>query len=334
MIKRIVLSFSLLVLFVTLVVPATARAQESFYVGYDGYAGFQGPIWAARDLGLFKKYGVNGDLVLVPGSPRAMAALLSGNVHVAQGSATAPIAGRLRGADIVIVAAALNKLPFSVVVQKEIRKPSDLIGKKIGILSYGGSTDLAVALALKEWNIPRQAVTILAAGGAPERLASLSSKVIDATVVSPPETVAAGHLGMTNLANLSELKASFPMTVITVRRAYLEKNRDSVKRFVRAYSEAIYQFKNNKEKALAVYAGRLKQQNPAVLEATYQYYAPMFSFPPRPIREGIRNAFEMVSERNPDIKGDLNFEQFVDQSIIDELEKEGFFSGLKIDKGR
>ena len=55
----------------------------------------------------------------------------------------------------------------------------------------------------------------------------------------------------------------------------------------------------------------------------------MFSFPPRPIREGIRNAFEMVSERNPDIKGDLNFEQFVDQSIIDELEKEGFFNGLR-----
>ena len=52
------------------------------------------------------------------------------------------------------------------------------------------------------------------------------------------------------------------MTVITVRRAYLEKNRDSVKRFVRAYSEAIYQFKNNKEKALAVYAGRLKTAEP------------------------------------------------------------------------
>ena len=55
----------------------------------------------------------------------------------------------------------------------------------------------------------------------------------------------------------------------------------------------------------------------------------MFSFPPRPIREGIRNALEMVSERDPDIKGDLNLEQFVDQSIIDELEKEGFFGGLR-----
>ena len=221
-----VLSFSLLAVFVTLVVPATAGAQESFYVGYDGYAGFQGPIWAARDLGLFKKYGVNGrDWFWCREAPAPWRLCSREMFTLPNSSATAPIAGRLRGADIVIVAAALNKLPFSVVAQKEIRKPSDLIGKKIGILSYGGSTDLAVALALKEWNIPRQAVTILAAGGAPERLASLSSKVIDATVVSPPETVAAGHLGMTNLANLSELEP-FPMTVITVRRAYLERYRD------------------------------------------------------------------------------------------------------------
>jgi len=222
MIKGIVLLFSLLALLVTLVVSARASAQENFYVGYDGYAGFQGPMWAARDLGLFKKYGVNGDLVLVPGSTRAMAALLSGNVHVAQGSATAPIAGRLRGAEIVIVAAALNKLPFSVVAQKEIRKPSDLVGKRIGILSYGGSTDLAVALALKEWNIPRQAVTILAAGGAPERLASLSSKAIDATVVSPPETVAAEHLGMkrTSLVyRMKKLRIVRPATIPQKRSA-------------------------------------------------------------------------------------------------------------------
>lgn len=325
MTKRLALWLRLLAVIVALASSARARAQENFYVGYDGYAGFQGPIWAARDLGLFKKYGLNGDLVLVPGSPRAMAALLSGSVQFAQGSATAPIAGRLRGAEIVIVAAALNKLPFSVVAQKEIRKPSDLVGKKIGILSYGGSTDLAIALALKEWNIPRQAVSILAVGGAPERLTALSSRAIDATVISPPETVAAERLGMANLANLSELKATFPMTVITVRRAFLDKNRDVVKRFVRAYSEAIYQFKNNKEKALAVYAGRLKQQDRGVMEATYQYYAPTFSFPPRLDRDGLRNAFEMVSERNPDMKGDLNPEQLIDQSVIDDLEREGFF---------
>ena len=203
-----------------LTIPLAARAQESLVVSYDGYAGFQGPIWATKDLGLFDKYGLKTELVLIAGSPRGMAALMAGSSHFAQGSASAPIPIRLRGGDIAIVAAALNRFPFSVMTQSEIRKPADLIGKKIGILNFGGSNDLAITLAFKEWNIPRQAVTVFASGGAPERLAALSSKAIDATVLSPPETVGGGAHGHEILANLSDLKAAFPQTVITVRRSF------------------------------------------------------------------------------------------------------------------
>jgi len=304
-------------------------AQEGVVVSYDGYAGFQGPLWAANDLELFRKHGLKAEMVLITGSTRAMAALISGSTDFAQGSASAPIPIRLRGGDIVIIAAALNKFPFSVVTQKDIRKPSDLIGKKIGILNFGGSTDLAITLALKDWNIPRQAVTIFASGGAPERLAALSTRAIDASVLSPPETMVAARLGMNILAQLSDLKAAFPQTVITVRRSFLEKNRDAVRRFVRAYSEAIYEFKTDKAKALAVYANRLKQQDSKVLDATYDYFAPKFSFPPRVEREGIRNALELVSARDREAKGEINVEQFIDETLIDELEREGFFKKLR-----
>jgi NitT/TauT family transport system substrate-binding protein len=310
-------------------IPFGLQAQEHVVVSYDGYAGFQGPLWAANDLGLFKKYGLNAEMVLITGSTRGMAALISGSSDFAQGSASASIPIRLRGGDLVIVAAALNKLPFSVVAQKEIRKPSDLIGKKIGILNFGGSTDLAITLAFKEWNIPRQSVTIFASGGAPERLAALSTRAIDASVLSPPETIAAARMGMNILANLSDLKAAFPQTVMTVRRSYLEKDRETVKRFVRAYSEAIYDFKTDKAKAMGVYAQRLKQQDSKILDATYDYYAPKFSFPPRVDRDGIRNALELVSDRDREAKGEINVEQFIDESVIDELEKEGFFKKLR-----
>jgi len=268
-------------------------------------------------------------MVLITGSTRGMAALISGSTDFAQGSASASIPIRLRGGDLTIVAAALNKFPFSVVAQKEIRKPADLVGKKIGILNFGGSTDLAIALALKEWNIPKQAVTIFASGGAPERLAALSTRAIDASVLSPPETIVATRLGMNILAHLSDLKAAFPQTVMTVRRSFLERNRDTVKRFVRAYSEAIYVFKNDKAKALTVYANRLKQQDSKVLDATYDYFAPKFSFPPRIERDGIRNALQLVSDRDREAKGEINLEQFVDESVIDELEREGFFKKLR-----
>jgi NitT/TauT family transport system substrate-binding protein len=326
-VKRVtILKYILVIL--SLMISLAARAQESVVVNYDGYAGFQGPIWATKDLGLFDKYGLKTELVLIAGSPRGMAALMSGSSHFAQGSASAPIPIRLRGGDIVIVAAALNRFPFSVVTQREIRKPADLVGKKIGILNFGGSNDLAITLAFKEWNIPRQAVTVFASGGAPERLAALSTKAIDATVLSPPETVAAARMGMNILAHLSDLKAAFPQTVITVRRSFLEKNRDTVKRFVRAYSEAIHVFKTDKAKGSAVYTKRLKQQDAKVIEDTYDYFAPKFSFPPRVDRDGIRNALELVTAL-PEPKGDINLEQFIDESVIDELEREGFFKKLR-----
>jgi NitT/TauT family transport system substrate-binding protein len=312
-----------------LAMPFAVYAQEGVVVSYDGYAGFQGPLWAAKDLDLFRKHGLKAEMVLITGSTRGMAALISGSSDFAQGSASASIPIRLRGGDIVIIAAALNKFPFSVVAQKEIRKPSDLIGKKIGILNFGGSTDLAITLAFKEWNIPRQAVTIFASGGAPERLAALSTRAIDASVLSPPETVAAARLGMNLLAHLSDLRAAFPQTVITVRRSFLEKNRDTAKRFVRAYSEAIYQFKTDKAKAMAVYANRLKQQDSKIIESTYDYFAPKFSFPPRVDRDGIRNTLELVSDRDREAKGEINAEQFIDESVIDELEREGFFKKLR-----
>ena len=132
-----------------LAAPGAIMSQEPILVGYDGHAGFQGAIWATKDLGLFEKHGLSGELILIPGSARGMAALLSGSVPFVQGSATAPLAAFLRGGDVVVIAAALNKFPFSVVTRKELRAPADLVGKKLGILNFGGSNDLAVTLALK-----------------------------------------------------------------------------------------------------------------------------------------------------------------------------------------
>src|SRR5713226_5571390 len=195
----------LVVSLMSLTILPGVRAQEQIVVGYDGHAGFQGPIWATKDLGLLDKYGLPGELVLIPGSARGMAALISGSATFVQGSATAPLAAYLRGGDVVVVAAALNKFPFSLVARKELRNPSDLVGKKIGILNFGGSNDLAVSVAFKEWNIPRNAATILVSGGAPERLVALMTGAIDATVLSPPETVAASRAGLKILANLGDL---------------------------------------------------------------------------------------------------------------------------------
>ena len=56
--------------------PAFSNAQEKFIASYAGFAGFQAPLWAAKDFGFLAKYGVDTDLVMIPGSARGAQALL------------------------------------------------------------------------------------------------------------------------------------------------------------------------------------------------------------------------------------------------------------------
>ncbi len=310
-----------------LVLPTTGFAQERYMIGYAGFAGFQVSMWAVQDLGLLKKYGVEGEVVLVPGTTRQIQALVGESIHFAHVDAAGYIRAVMRGADMVLVGGSLNKFPFSLVTQKEIRKPADLIGKKIGIVGFGGANDLAVTLLLKEWKIPREKVAVLQAGGGANRLAAMTAKALDATVLSHPELGEALRMGMNELGNLNDFKsADYPMTAVAVRRSFFQNNRDVVKRFMRAYAEGTYQFMNDKEKGIKIFRNRLKQDNPAALEETYRYFAPQFSFPTRVSHNGLQNTLELVAKENPKLETSLN--KYLDESILDELEKEGFFKRI------
>lgn len=312
------------VLVLIAVLPAAAAAQERVMLGYAGFAGFQASMWAVKDLGLLKKYGIDGEAVLVPGTARQIQALIGDSIQFAHVDAAGHIRAVMRGADMVMVGASLNKFPFSFVSVKEIRQPADLIGKRIGIVGFGGANDLAVTLLLREWKIPRDKVTVLQAGGGTTRLVALSTRALDATVLSHPELGEALRMGMNLLGDLNEFKsAEYPMSAVAVRRSYLAQNRNAVKRFLMAYAEATYQFMTDPEKGISVLRRRLKQDNVKALEETYRFFAPQFSFPIRVSPTGMQNTIELIAKENP--KAEAKFERYVDESLLDELEKEGFF---------
>jgi ABC-type nitrate/sulfonate/bicarbonate transport system substrate-binding protein len=309
--------------------PQTVVAQERYLASYNGFGVGAAPLWATKDFGVFAKYGLNPDLVMISGSAPGTQALLGGSTHFAQTDGTALIAAISQGADLVLIAAAVNKFPFSLVVQKNIRQPTDLVGKKVGIVAFGGAHELSMALALKEWNIPRQSVTLLAGGPSTNRLIALSKGALDATLLAPPDTGEASRMGMHILSNLSDLKtAAFPINVIATRRTFLEKNREVVKRFLQAYSEGLYQFITNREKALAITNQRLKLKTTALVEEAYQFYGPIFSFPPRVSHDGVRIVLESLAQRSPATKLETSVDKYVDERLLDELEREGLFKKI------
>jgi len=310
-----------------LLLPPGVWADERYMIGYAGFAGFQVSMWAVKDLGLLKKYGIEGETVLVPGTSRQIQALIGDSIQFAHVDAAGHVRAVMRGADIVMVGGSLNKFPFSLVTAKEIRQPADLIGKKIGIVGFGGGNDLAVTLLLREWKIPRDKVTVLQAGGGANRLVALTTKALDATVLSHPELGEALRMGLNELGNLNDFKtADYPMSAVAVRRSFMAQNRGVVKLFLMAYAEATYQFMNHQEKGIAVLKHRLKQDNPKALEETYKYFAPKFSFPTRVSHVGLQNTLELVATENPKLETSLN--KYLDESILDELEKEGFFKRI------
>jgi NitT/TauT family transport system substrate-binding protein len=323
-----VVGFHLLVLlFFIFKPPFAGRAAEKVVADFGGISGFQSASWVAKDLKLFDKYGLNVDLVMITGGARSVAALLGGSTQFATGSGTAPLQAYARGSDTVILAASYNKFPYAFVVKPDIRSPKDLRGKKIGILNFGGSNDIALQLALKEWGLKQQEMSVMIGGDAPTRLLSLTVGSLDATILSPPHLTMAVKAGYRVLADMGEMRANFSQSTLYVRRGYLRENRDVVKRFVKAYSEAVHVIKTDREPILKIFARRMRLDDAGILNDTYNYFAPRFSFPPRVNMQGIKDTLDFYAETSPEMKN-RKPEEFVDHSLIDELEKEGFFKAL------
>jgi NitT/TauT family transport system substrate-binding protein len=305
-----------------------AQAADKIVADYGGLSGFQSTLWVAKDLKIFDKHGLDVDVIMITGGARSVATLLSNSTQFATGSGTAPLLAAARGSDIKIIAASYNKFPYSFVVKPDIRAPKDLRGKKINILNFGGSNDLALQLALREWGLKLPEVQVLIGGDAPTRLASLMTGRSDATILSPPHLTKAVQAGYRVLADMGEMSANFTQSSLYARGSYLRENRDRAKRFVRAYVEAVHVIKSNRDRTLNVFAKRMRLDDPEILNSTYEYFAPRFSSPPRVDLNGIRDTLRFYAEQqNPELKNRTP-EEFVDHSFLDELEKEGFFKKL------
>lgn len=319
--------FKLVLLFALCVSTSSIYAAEKLIADYGGHAGFQSATWIGRDLGIFQKHGLDVEIVMITGAARSVAALLGNSTHFSTGSATGPLAAAVRGSDVKIIAASYNKFPYAFVVRPDIRSPKDLRGKRVNILNYGGSNDLALQLALREWGMKLSDVQVIIGGDAPSRMGGLMAGRIDATILSPPHLTIVTKAGYRILADMGDMSTNFTQSSLYVKGSALKENRDRVKRFLRGYAEAIHVIKTDRARTMKVFANRMRIDDPETVRTTYEYFAPRFSLPPRVNLEGVRDTINFYAEQNPDFKN-RKPEEFVDHSLLDELEKEGFFKKL------
>lgn len=304
-----------------------AHGQEKATAAYGGISGQQVPLWVASDLGIFKKYGLQVEAVLIRGGAVRTAAISVGEIQFGVDSAVSPITSAVAGADAVIVATYYNKHPWSFAVRPGIRNPQDLLGKRIGVLSLGASNHMAVVTALRHWGIEERSVMILRAGGTAERLVALQAGNIDATVLIEPETKKARKAGIPILLELGELREGFPTVSIITTKRFLASRRDIVKQFLKGISEGVYAFKNNREGSLKILGKWMRTGDKQVLDEAYQAHAQKMNVPPFTDLSGVQAVLDFLSRARPEA-AKRKPEELVDEAILRELEGEGFFRAL------
>lgn len=304
-----------------LMLPQFGYAQP-FRVSYGGTSGYNVPIWVTKEAGLFKKHGLNGELVMISGASQSMQAMLANETQVANTSGSAPIHARTQGADAVILATSYDLIPYGFVVHKDIRTSADLKGKSIAISRFGGITELAVKLAVEKFGLSLKDVTIIQAGPDAQRIPAVATGTVAASVLAPPGLFAATAQGLRVLADLGDLGAKYPTSSFFVMRPYLVQNRASLKKFLMALIEGLHIYANDKEFSMRVMQKYTKLGDPEIASKTQDYYAKKTLLVPLNDPVAIKAAIpaEKDAGRKP--------EEFYDNSIIQELVKEGFVENV------
>ncbi|HWO41979.1 MAG TPA: ABC transporter substrate-binding protein [Candidatus Eisenbacteria bacterium] len=297
-------------------------------VAYSAVSGAMSPLWVALEAGYFKREGVEVELLYIGGGSLLIQSMLGGDVPFSFGPSVPVINASLRGADLVLIANTGNALVFSIMSRAEIRKPADLKGKKVGVTRLGGSTDWALDFALKQWGLERNRdVAVLQTGGMPEGLAGLTSGAWDAAVLSPPTNFRARKAGMNELVDVGQLGVSFPNTPLATTRSYIRAHRDTALRILRGFTRGLHRLRTDKEFSLRALSKYTKVSDPEVLEQLYRVYGVQYSGDRIPyVRpEGVETILKRI---DPKEARDAGPGQFIDNSLLQELEKSGWFVAL------
>src|SRR3989454_6684924 len=123
----------LIVFSVLILAHASMLGAEIVRVGYPSLATGFAPSWVTSDKGIWKKQGLDVELIYLRGGSRTVSALIGGSIDFILGSDLGVTTAILQGASLTRVGVTTNTLGYSMVTQPNIKTVRDLKGKIIGI---------------------------------------------------------------------------------------------------------------------------------------------------------------------------------------------------------
>jgi NitT/TauT family transport system substrate-binding protein len=308
--------------------PLTAAALDDFAVGsVPADISSIAPKFAAA-AGTYAKYGIKPQLVTIEGGSRGMQVLLSGKIQAMQGGFSIIVNANREGADLRMISSSANAMLFDIYVTPNIKSPADLKGQKFAVSAFTAETDIAATLALRHWGMTRKDVMVTALGGASQRIAAQLSGQAAAAAYVNPGAVTAREKGLVKMLDLSNEGAPWVFNGMVFQRDFLKEKPDLVKRFLKANIEGVYKALSDEKWAKQVIAKDFQTDSKVVIDDTYDQWKRTF---PRDFTlspQAVNNVINEVNAVGPALstKDPVNY---VDNSFIEALKKEGFFEQMK-----
>ena len=307
---------------------SSAGAQEAkkIKIGYPAISYNQIHIWVAKDAGLFRKHGLDAEIVFFRGGQIATQALVGGDPPIVN-IGTVVQAG-LQGHDVVLIASSENAYNYSVVARSGINKIEELKGKRLGVSGFGSASHNAALILFKKFNLePNKDVSLVVAGPTSDRLSAVEGGRIDATLVTPSELPRARKQGLVEVYDMLDLGIEVQGNGLATSRSLIKGQRETVLSALKSYVEAIFYIQRNRDETRKIVAKYLRLSDPEVLDATYTAFVKSVAKKPYPTLKGIQFLLDEVAAKMPNAKS-AKPEQFVDLSLLQQLEKEGFFTEM------
>jgi ABC-type nitrate/sulfonate/bicarbonate transport system substrate-binding protein len=282
--------------------------------------------YLAYEAGIFAKNGVEASVVRTRADVAVMS-MLAGDTTMIDVAGPIVIRSNLKGVDNVFIAAGAMAFNYWLMAAKAIKTSQDLKGKIVGIASLTGSTMVATRYALAKLGLnPDKDIKTIQIGGTPDRLIALRTGRIQATLLSPPTSLAAQKEGFNLLADVAGLPFQDNGPVTT--RKFIREHPDIVRKYVKAQVEAVHLMKTNRETWIKV-LGKYMKVDKDILERSYEVSTTEELFPRKqyPSLDAIRASLDQIAEDEPRARN-LKPDSFVDTSFIGELDKSGYIDSL------
>lgn len=289
------------------------------------FSATQAPLWAAKEGRYFEKFGINNlEIIQFAGGQPVTRALISGDIQISTTGGAAVVNARLKGADTVIIARTVGVFPYTLFVSKDIRDAADLKGKKMAVSTVGGSGYVAMQYALRKLGLdPDKDVALLQIGDFGTRLASLAAGTVQGALLLPPFSMRARELGLRPLYDLVGSGIQYPINQITVRQSFIKSSRETVKNFMRAFVSGLARFRTDRAFGIQVLGKNLRESDPKILQETYDFWLKVFPRVPNPGPEDATVFLEFMQVKEPH-----DWREFVDTSVIEDLQREGFLNAV------